>query len=101
MKKIFSFINYYFIFAKLLDPRSSLKKIDVCCVDVFSGKNHLKHKIQKYLGSVCVWLLPELELLSFMKKEQNGSCLKKRFQKIRFFGGIFRLKKIVKIKILK
>jgi len=51
MKKFFSFINYYFIFAKLQDPRSSSEKIDVSCIDVFSGKNYL---IQKYFDSMCV-----------------------------------------------
>ena len=67
-KILFLFILHNFYIKNLsifLDPP---KKRHCCCVDVFSEKNHLKHKIQKYLGSVYVWRLSDLELLIFMQK---------------------------------
>ena len=37
----------------------------------------IKCKNQKDLDLVRVWLWPELELLIFKQKQQNGECLKK------------------------
>ena len=65
-KNLFILHNFYIKnFSIFLAPP---KKRHGCCVDVFLEKNHLKHKIQKDLGSVWVLLLSDLELLVFMQK---------------------------------
>ena len=50
-KNLFILHNFYIKNLSILLTWQK-KKRHGCCVDVYSKKNHLKHKIQKDLGSV-------------------------------------------------